>query len=181
MKFSDMPEDERTEILDAVRDSYLTATGTPRSHAAALTEFAHLLDDAEQAHRPWVRDLRNAWMFEGMRKFIQDQWKAIGKPFVVMDKKGGSHVRSTKRGVLRPDESGKQAWTQMELLDWNADDLQLALNIAATHVEEQRVNIGMFRRLLDLMDRTGKETVGEALSASGVTLDEFLNADSAAS
>lgn len=181
MKFADFPEQERDEVIDAVRDAYRMPNGGTRSHRAAMVEFAQYVDDAEQAQRPWVGDLRAQWIRDGMRRFLQDQWKACGRPFVVVDKSGKAHERTTTRGVLRPDETGKPQWTQLELLDWKVDDLKLAIDVAAGHVEEQRVNIGMFRRLLDLLAQTGAATVAEALAASGQSLDEYLNADAAAS
>ncbi len=177
MKFSELPEEERAEVVAAVRDSYRTPTGTTRSHRAALTAFMQTLDDAEQAHRPWVADLRRQWLIEGMRKFLQSQWKMLGVPFEIVDGSGKSHSRTTTRGAQRPDETGKYVWTQLELLDWGAEDLKLALTIEAGHVEEARVNIGMFRRLLDLLEQTAAPTVADALGIVGKTLDEFLNSD----
>lgn len=179
MKFSDLPEQERDEVVDSVRAAYRTSTGVIRSHRAALVEFGDLLDDAEQAHRPWVGDLRSQWLRDGMRRFLQEQWKACGRPFVVVDKSGKTHERTTMRGVKRPDETGKLVWTQMEILDWYADDLKLAIVDAASQVEEQKANIGAFRRLLDLMGSTGSATVADALAETGQSLDEFLNADAA--
>lgn len=182
MQFSKMGEDERAEIIASVESAYRADNGTIRSHRAALVEFDQILDDAEQARRPWVHDLRDQWMRDGMRSFLQSQWKAHAGSYVVLDQRGRAHSRDVVRGAKVVDEStGRVEQSSIQLEMWSRDDLLNAISHAGRQIEENRLNLGQYRRLLDLLEQTATNTVGEALELRGLSLEDFLNEDAAKS
>ena len=172
---------ERAEYDAAVSAAY-RADGDTRTHADALVKFREeILPDAVRAHRRWAHIVLDAAQEYGLRAMLQGRWKALGGVFHGQVD-GRKKVRPARRGVAQVDpETGVKEWTQAELIFDTADDLQRKIAEAARRIREERDNIVMLRRLLDLLEKTGAGTVERGLAAVGMTLDEYLSQDEQAS
>lgn len=176
--WDELSAQERAELDAAVTAAYVRADGSVRSHGEAIVRFLDvILPDAIQAHRRWAGLVHDEATRRGVRSLIQGRWKSMAGVFHGVIR-GKSKVRPMRRGVERVDTStGDRTWTQMEIVYDTAEDLQRKIAEAARNIEEQRSNITFFRRLLDLLERTGEPTVERGLATVGLTLDEYLAAD----
>lgn len=179
--FRDLTSEEIAELDDAVHEAYRPTPGVQRTHAEAAADFLQrILPDAEQAHRRWAWAVRAEAMDRGLRALLQDRWKSRGGKFTATVA-GKEKVRDRTRGkVIVDPETGVRSWTQMELDFDTATDLRDKIADAVRDIDENRANISIFRRLLDLVESTGAETVADALAAIGVTLEEYLAAEQSA-
>ena len=170
--------EERAEVDAAVHDAYMCDDGTIRPHAEADKRFSHFVDDAIQAHREWPDILIDAWQEEGRRAFLKSRW-SNAKIFDVVHK-GKIRKRRERRGTRVRDDDGGMVWIKEPLVDWTAEQLQAGIREGGGRIEEERVNIAMFRALLDLLEGSGCATPREALEARGMTLEEYLASRDAA-
>ena len=175
--FRDLSGDEVAELDDAVREAYQPTPGVQRTHAEAAADFlGRILPDAEQAHRRWASAVRAEATERGLRSLLQDRWKARGGKFTATVA-GRQKVRDRVRGKVVVDEAtGVRSWTQMQLDLDGASDLRDKIADAVRNIDENRANISIFRRLLDLVEATQADSVGAALAARGTSLDEYLHA-----
>lgn len=173
---------ERAEFDAAVTAAYRLPNGATRSHAEALDEFVgRILPDAVQAHRRWAGIVHDEAVRRGLRGIIQERWKGMAGVFRGGIVGGKTKVRPMRRGVVLVDPAtGDRSNTQLELIFDTAEDLQRKIADAVRQIDEQRANIAMFRRLLDLLERTEQPTVERALAIVGMDLDEYLSAERSA-
>jgi hypothetical protein len=179
MKYFDkLSREEWIEVDAAIHDAHVREDGTIRELGEAEVIFDRFVVDAVQAYRPWAGILLDGWRDEGRKKFVRDRWKN-GKFFSFIDK-GKKRRRSERRGTRVRHEEGHMVWIQGSLLDWTPEQLRSAIRECSNRIEEERVNISIYRSLLDLLEQTQQYTVRAALDARGVTLEEFLAARDAA-
>jgi hypothetical protein len=175
MSLSDLTSDEIAELDDAVLAAYRPQPGVQRTHSEAAADFlTRILPDAVQAHRRWADAVQSEALERGLRNMLQERWKARGGKFVA-PVAGRDRVRDRTRGKQVVDaQTGLKSWTQMELDYDSAEDLQDKIADAVRDIDENRANIAIFRKLLDLIESTGAPTVAAALAAVGETLEGYL-------
>lgn len=168
---------ERAEYDTAVTAAYRT-DGVTRTHAEALDIFrTAILPDAIQAHRRWAGVVMDMATEYGLRALLKARWKSLGGVFHGQVN-GKRKVRPARRGVAQVDpETGVKRWTQLELALDTEEDLNRKIAEAVRRMGEERDNIVMFRRLLDLLEETGAATVERGLALVGMSLDEYLTQD----
>lgn len=170
----DLTPAQRIEVEAAIRDAYVAADGSTRSHAEAVEIFDRILMDAVQAQRTWPGILLDSWRMAGMRNYIKAHWKELDGRYGFTHK-GRSRTRTIRRGrLVRDQETGREVWIQDALYDFTAMDLRRSIAQAQGRIDEERANIATWRALLDLLEVTGCVTVRAALEQVGKTLEEYL-------
>lgn len=177
MKFNN---DEWQQEFDAL---VLSCYGDNRdgriTHQNALIVFMAGLDDATQAQRPWVDVVEDQARREGLMEILKARDSALKGRYVYIDKVSGKrHRRDNVVGTSVPDaETGVEKFTQMELIDLTEIQLRKKIDEAASNVRENRANIAIARKCLEVIAETGAATAREGLH--GQSLEEYLAATGA--
>lgn len=169
-----MTADERAEVERMVVDAYKGPEGT-RSHREAGELFLAQLRAAEQAGRDYPALLMEEWAEKRAASFAAELWKRRDVFTATAGK--ATRTRHLRRGVARVAGNGKVAWTQDSLLDLTRDEIAAAIHSERDHLGAAAFNVSYLGRILQLLDRTGAETVGAGLAAEGwQSLDDYLAA-----
>ena len=165
--------EERTEVEAHVVASFIdTETGATRPTVAAKAEFVARVRLAESAGKRWADLLLDEWAERGAGTFAAELWKR--RDAFTTTVKGVQRTRALRRGRKQVTDDGERVDVQASLLDWSADDLKEAIVAESMRAKEARINLDTYAALLRLVSGAEAESVGEALSTVGLSLDEYL-------
>lgn len=165
---------ERREYAELLTEAGYDEHGRRRP-SDEIGERTHmLLLDALQAGRQWA-----GWALEqDARAGHLARFKAWTKRKELVPMPDGERIvpRSALLGVTFVDpETGERRWRMEKLEEMDRGQVMEVLACAERRVNSNRVIANSGRRLIGLLDATGKEKVSDALTAAGMTLAEALN------
>lgn len=170
--------EERVEVEELVVAAFTDSeTGETRPTRSAKAEFVASVESARQAGRVWAEALTEEWMANGAGNFAANLWKR--RDAFTATARGVQRTRALHRGKKIRTADGTRLDVQESLLSWSVEDLKNGILEAARSVEDLRINLETYAKLLRLCDRTGIEPVEEALASIGMSLDEYLADDEA--
>lgn len=153
--------------------------GARRPSAEIGPEMLRLLDDAIQAQRPWATWVKEGATLSGLRSHGVKWVNARERLTTALN--GVREIsKAAARGVRRKDAQGRAVHQQTLWEDMFEDDLAQIARRAGGQILAERENIAIARRLSDLIARTGRMPVSEALASIGMSLEEFLGQEDAA-
>lgn len=166
--------EERAEYADLLAEAGYDEHGRQRPSDEIGERMHTLLLDAIQAGRTWAK-----WaLAQDARAGHLKRFKDWAKQKQVVPMPDGDRIvrRSALMGVTFVDpETGERRWRMEKLAEMDRGQLDEVLAYAERRIRSNRVIANSGRRLLDLLDATGKDRVSEALTAAQLTLEEALN------
>lgn len=154
--------------LDTMLD--LVADGRKSTRTRA-TELHALLLDAEQAQRPWVRQILLDATLAGLGSIIKRHMKA--KCMVATRQR----TTTTVIGIQRENASGDMEWQQVPMSEATFDELRQYQLMLKANAATLRKNTRLIDRLLELESRApSAATVGEAIAQLDTTVETVIGA-----
>lgn len=154
--------------LDVMLD--LVSEGRKSTRARA-EELHALLRDAEQAQRPWVRQILLDATLAGLGSVVKRHMKA--KCMVPTRRR----TTTTVIGIQRENAAGDMEWQQVPMIEATFDELRQYQQMLKVNAATLRKNTRMIDRLLDLQHQApGTETVGEAMAQLETTVETVIGA-----
>lgn len=141
------------------------------THSRNLRERVRFLEngivDAQQAGRPWARDLERAATWHGLTALIKREARTVVSV-------RGRSVNATV-GITRETEDGPEQ-LQLDLVLLTRDDLIVTAEWYRSQVGAYNRKIATNAALLDLLEKHAEAvTVGDALEAEGLDLQGYLD------
>lgn len=158
-------------MLDSTEQAELTAAlteawkGTSQA-SVAVARFRTIVEDAVQSHRFWAQLKQEEAMAAGFLRIVKTFRKSS------IDTKRGQVANVV--GIRSTEEQGEQ-WVQLSLLDLTPAQVDQAIKTREGQRDAATRNLAALRKVSGLLKRhADATTVGEALSAEGITLEQFL-------
>lgn len=168
-----MSPEERDEYDALMYEAGRDTSGKPYPSGEIGPRVHTLLTDAEQAGRQWA-----TWVIEDdtITGHLA-RYKGWSRKREVVQTPVGDRVvrRSAVMSLRRKDsETGERLWQPTFYLDMSRDDLLAVIADARMRINSERITISTGTALVALLDETSMETVGDALTLKGLTLEEWL-------
>lgn len=168
--------DDGAEKEAAAQEAWDSST----NQSERIDAYLRIMNDAEQAHRPWVSPTKNEALRCGLGVDLKKMHDRTVDRMKV--KLGDGRIVEKRRttGIIRANIDGSPSWTQLEFDNCTVEDLLAKYDEVSRRVETNRDTLTMLGRLIALCRQTGAETPAKAAAVLGITVDEWL-ADEAAS
>lgn len=163
--------EERAEL-----DALMAEAGCPDGDALASHEIGErvraYLEDAAQAGRPWASWKLDDATEDGCLKAWKSWYKSQHRVTVVVGDKlvSKAALMSTRRRA----EDGSEYWQPSLYVEMTAEELRHCIAGSQSRIDAEQVNVEVARRLLKAVEDTESATVGEAMTALGTTIDDYL-------
>ena len=154
--------------LDAMLDLVSDGRKPTRTRAE---ELHSLLLDAEQAHRPWVRQILLDATLAGLGSIIKRHMKA--KCMVSTRKR----TTTTVIGIQRKNNAGDLEWQQVPMAEATFHELRQYRLMLTANAATLRKNTRLIDRLIELETHApSASTVGEAIAQLETTVETVIRA-----
>lgn len=152
--------------------------GSRQPNVEAVERALDAVNAADRAGRIWPEEIRN----QAMRSFLRNELKRVAKSENTVGVSWNNTIvhKTARRGVLveQPDGSFQQQQMLWQDMTWEQFEAWSTMN--DTQIVGLEINRAAAEKIRTLHQRFPEsQTVGEALASQGMTLDEFLAAESA--
>lgn len=170
--------EERVEYDELMYEAGFDEFGNLLPSSEIGARAVALLQDAVRAGRTWAGFVLDDALEAGCLSRWQRWKRERNKIRTVFE--GRTVPLVAVSGLRRRDVGGEVYHQQSFWPDMSAEELHQIISDSRSRVLAERVRIASALRLLELMEVHGASTVGEALAAEGMSLADFLGAESAA-
>ncbi|WP_433568092.1 hypothetical protein ACQP1O_42830 (plasmid) [Nocardia sp. CA-151230] len=168
-----LTSEERAEYDQIFYDATHDAVGDARPTREFGDRLKAGLDSALAAGRRWPQWLLDDLIETGLKR-RGTNWLKQSELVNIADGESVVIKKSARMGVMRPSEEGDRAYQQVLWQDMSNRDLMQIIRAANSRRKADGMNIATARKLLDLCEKHGVDTVTVALKLEGASLEEFL-------
>lgn len=174
-KREDLSDDERKEYDDLLTEAGLDDNGQAREAGEIAERMHRLLLAADQAGRRWAQWILADDAEEGHRRRWNAWWKKQRSVSVYDETLDAFIPRPAAQGVRRKRDDGSTYYQQSIWDTLTFSEVEQKVEEALAARRAARINLTAARRILALRDEVpDAATVGEAVTALGMTVDEWL-------
>lgn len=162
--------EEVAEYEDAVRDALLARRTDERTH-----RFIAIIRDAEQAHRPWAREVLDDMIYRGAANILRAEEKRQTHSTVEFKRDGKTVSAPRILGVRRATANGGMAYERALFDDMTVEELAVKRDEFRAGEKTYGEDADVIESLLDLCVQAGAFTPGEAVRQLGIPIEEWLS------